>query len=205
MKKVIASVALFALGFTLALQAQVVNDNTNGVPGAAVTSTSPPTSWTDIFANAGKLISGSTNWVVDTGLGHSVQGTGRSLVWGQVGYNFNQNVGLALGYDYLWGSGHTSFNQVSGGITLQMPIHPFAFIGSTFLTNVLVTPWAGQFMATASKGNVVSSITTAGINYDIVKIKNLTLSALAGYEKRAGSGYFDGGYGLVGVALRRNF
>lgn len=176
------------LGMALAVQAQ-----TNTMP-----------SFTAAIDLLGKTIENSTNYAVVFGYGHSITGTGKNLGFGEVAYNFNPYVGLALGYDALWGNKQHQFNSLSGGVTLQMKVHPFAFIGSTFLTNVVCTPIAFDQVAT-SKASTVANIIGAGVDFDAFNFSNWGLHLGIDYEKRTGDPVWDAEYVLGHIALSRNF
>lgn len=149
-------------------------------------------------------VSSSTNWTVVAGAGRSTTGS-KNLAFGDVCYAFNDNVGAVIGYDYLWGHGASEFNSVKGGLTLQATIHPLAFIGSTFATNIVGTPFVGALVATPKTGDNIGLITTAGINFDVFRFKNFSLDAGAQYENRTGQGGWNGNYILLHVGLSRKF
>ena len=155
----------------------------------------------------GQAIASSTNWTGVAGYGRSTKGN-RNLAFFDAAYNFNQNVGIVAGYDYLWSKGQVSqANVVKGGVTLSATIHPFAFVGSTFLTNVLATPFASDLLATPSGNNNsgIGNIVTAGVNFDLYSFKNFELVSGLQYENRMGQGYWDGHYGMVHLGISRRF
>lgn len=190
MKTHLAIITVSALA--LAANAQTTNQVTNYMP---------PLNWVQL---AGQEIATSTNWVVVGGYGHTVKGTGKNLIFGEVGYNFNNYAGLIGGYDYLWGSNKHQFNSVYGGLTLQLPMHPFTALGSTFLTNVVATPFVFDQVATSSS-STVANITGVGIDFSVTSFANLELHAGVSYEKRVGDKVWDGEYGLIHLAVTRNF
>lgn len=155
----------------------------------------------------------ATNWTVVGGYGRSLESStklgNKNVAFAAVAYNFTENVGLIAGYDTLWsGSGATkssTFNSLKGGLTLQLPTHPFAFIGSTFLTNVVATPFAGDVLATPKNGDAIGNIVTTGINFDLFAIKNFEVVSGFQYEKRTGQGDWDGNYILFHAGLSRRF
>ena len=151
-------------------------------------------------------IASSTNWTVIGGAGRATKGN-RDLAFGAIAYNFNQNVGVVAGMDTLWAPGKHQNNVVKGGITLSAPIHPFAFLGSTFATNIIGTPFVAGLVAAPSGGSSdsVATIGSVGVNFDIVKFKNFELVAGAQYETRSGSGFWNGNYGLVHLGISRRF
>ncbi len=158
-------------------------------------------------------VANSTGWSVLGGGGHSVTGS-KSIAFAQLDYQFNGPVGLVLGYDYLWApkwakaqdNGHsTQLEAVNGGVTFSAQIHPFAFIGSTFLTNVVVSPFAAEKLATPKNGNAIGALTDAGFTYDFVQLGNFEFSGAAIYENRSGQGYWDGNFGMVSLMFTRLF
>lgn len=189
---------------SLPLLAQQINTN-NAVPGSATFSTTPPASFGAGVSEIGKAITSSTNWAILGGYGHSVDSGDKNIVFADLAYNFNDYVGVVIGYDYLWdGQGH-ELNSLKGGATLQVPLHPFTFIGSTFLTNIVCTTFVGDLIAQPQNGSTVANIVTTGVNFNLYAIKNLELCAGVQYEKRTGDGRFDGNYALLHIALTRNF
>lgn len=155
----------------------------------------------------GQAIAASTNWTVIGGYGRATAGN-RNLAFADAAYNFNQNVGIVAGYDYLWSKGQVSqANIVKGGITLSAPIHPFAFLGSTFLTNTIATPFVSDLLATPSGNNNsgIGNIVTGGVNFDIVSFKNFELVSGIQYENRMGQSYWDGNYILIHLGISRRF
>jgi hypothetical protein len=183
-----AVAALLAIGFTA--QAQ--------------TSTNPP-SFSSGLGIMWDAVTTSTNWSVLGGYGHSTTGS-KSIAFGDVAYNFTQNVGVVVGYDYLWAPGRLNeANLVKGGVTLNATVHPFAFIGSTFLTNVVGQPFVADLLAQPQAGNDIGNIVTTGVNFNIVSISNYELSTGAQYEVRTGQGTWDGNYGLIHLAITRTF
>jgi hypothetical protein len=155
----------------------------------------------------GQAIAASTNWTVVSGYGRSTSGN-RNLAFFDVAYNFNENVGIVAGYDYLWSKGQQSqANIVKGGITLSATIHPFAFVGSTFLTNVVATPFAADLLATPSGNNNsgIGNIVTAGVNFDVLSFKNFELVSGLQYENRMGQGYWSGNYLMEHLGISRRF
>lgn len=140
-----------------------------------------------------QAITDSTNWTLIGGYGHSLKGK-NNLAFGDLAYSFNSNVGLVAGCDDLWASGQRAqANIVKGGVTLGAHIRPFAFIGSTFLTNITANVFASDLLATP-KGNssAIGNIITTGLNFDLLSFKNLEFVAGVQLEKRMGQGNWDG-------------
>jgi hypothetical protein len=184
--------------------AQSIDDNTNGVPGAAVAKAEPPSQFYAGWLLMAQAMAVSTNWALVGGYGHSFSGIGRNIAFGEVGINFNDYVGAVLGNDYLFGAGNHQFNSLSGGMTITLPLHPFAFLGSTILTNILVKPVAFDQVATSSS-STVANLMGIGMDFDVYLISNFSVHAGIDYEKRTGDSRWDGDYGLVHIALSRYF
>ena len=155
----------------------------------------------------------ATNWSGVVGGGHSLTGS-KSIVFGDLAYNFTQNVGVVIGYDDLFApkwakplanGQDNQANIVNGGVTLNATIHPFAFVGSTFLTNIVGQPFVTDLIAQPKGNNAIGNIITTGVNFDIVSFSNFELSAGAQYESRQGQGFWDGNYALAHLALTRTF
>jgi len=184
MKKIIASLILVS---ALAVQAQSSGSFSGGLQ------------------QIGDAVSSSTNWTAIAGYGHSTSGN-KSLLFADIAYNFNQNVGIVGGYDYLFGNGNSQANIVKGGVTLSLPMHPFAFLGSTFATNITCTPFVADLLATPkNSGAGIGNIMTTGVNFDVYSFKNFELGAGVQIEKRTGQGDWDGSYYLVHLAISRKF
>lgn len=155
----------------------------------------------------------ATNWTVVGGYGRSLESStklgNKNVAFAAVAYNFTENVGLIAGYDTLWsGSGATkssTFNALKGGLSLQLPTHPFAFVGSTFLTNVVATPFVADLLATPKSGDAIGNIVTAGINFDLWAVKNFEIVGGVQIEKRTGQGDWDGKYALFHLGVSRRF
>lgn len=155
-----------------------------------------------IMANA---LSSGTNWTAIAGYGRGLTGN-KNVAFADVAYSLNQNVGVIAGYDVLWGGGQHEANSVKGGVSLQTSIHPFAFIGTTFLTNVVATPFAADCLATPKDSSAgIGNIVTTGANVDIYAFSKFEVNVGAQYENRTGQGRWDGGYALFHAGLTRKF
>ena len=204
------SIPLLLIGSLAAFTASAqvtTTTGTNGVTTTVTNTATPPATFTieGGLTQIYQALETSTNWAVWAGYGHSVQGVGRSVVFGDIGYNFNDYVGIVVGYDYLWGNGGHELNSVKGGMTLQLPMRPFAFIGSTVLTNLTCTPVVFDLVATADGGNDVGNIVGGGVDFDVYAFGNLQIHAGIDYENRSGEGIWNGDYVNFHAALSRNF
>ena len=170
----------------------------------------PPTpSFSAGLQEMADAVSSSTNWTLIGGIGRSTKGS-RNIAFGAVAYNFNENVGIVAGIDTLWAP-HQDVerqqNVVKGGVTLSAPIHPFAFIGSTFATNIVGIPFAAALIASPSGGSsdAIATIGTVGCNFDIISFKNFELVVGGQYETRSGSGFWNGNYIIGQIGISRRF
>ena len=192
------------IGLAALLASVTVQGQTNEIPNLL-----PPVPASSIqggLQEIGQAVASSTNWTVLSGYGRSLSDN-RNLAFGAVAYNFNQNVGIVLGYDRLWANGQPSVvNAVKGGITLSAKIHPFAFLGSPFFSKLEATPFVADLLATPrGNGNALGNIVTTGVNFDVYSFKNFELGVGAQYEKRMGQGFWDGNYGVIHVAITRKW
>lgn len=143
------------------------------------------------------------NWTVLGGYGRGLHGS-KNLAFEDVAYNFTENVGLLVGLDQLWAAGKSQNNTVRGGVTLSAKVHPFAFLGSTVLTNMVATPFVSDCVATGYGGDSVANVLATGMNFDIVKIGNFEVISGFFFEKRTGQSDWDGDYlaGFAGISRR---
>ena len=145
----------------------------------------------------------STNFAVALGGGRSLKG-GNTLAFADYIYNFNENVGAVLGYDYLWSSTKgqaSSANFVKGGLNLQAPIKPFKNFGAT---NFTVTPFGSLLM---SSGNgQVGQIEVGGINYETPMFWGIRMNLGGFYENRSGNDSpYNGAYLCGHIAISKGF
>lgn len=185
MKKTLALIALLAL-VSMPAMAQ-----TNGL-------------FTGIEQTANALV-GVTNWNFATGYGRATTGN-RNLAFTDILYNISENVGFVVGGDYLWSKNNGQFNTLKGGVTLQVPVHLFAFLGSTFLTNAVATPFGSELIAQPSGNTVgVGNIVLGGMKMDLATVSNFKLSLGAFYESRVGQGKWDASYPAGFAIVSRAF
>ena len=188
------------------------------VASAQTTNTAPPAS----FASAGVTIPpqladpsisgglqqiydaalGSTNFVVALGGGRSTKGK-NNLAFADYIYNFNQNVGAVLGYDYLWSNVKgtpTSLNFVKGGLNVKAEIAPLKGIAPNFK----VTPFGAILIDTS--GGQVGQIVVAGADYHIGIAKGWNFNVGGFYENRTGGNTaYDGAYICGHIAVSKGF
>lgn len=189
MNKIKTVIGLAMLSLALTTQAQSTNSSPSFSAG---------------LREIADAISSSKDWTVVAGAGRSTTGS-KNLAFADVAYAFNDNVGAVVGYDYLWSRGNDQLNAVKGGLTLQATIHPLAFIGSTFATNIVGTPFVSALVATPKSGDNIGLITTAGINFDVYRFKNFSVDSGFQLENRTGQGEWNGNYLLIHLGLSRKF
>ena len=206
----------------MAVTCSAMGQATNPPPAAAAPAATPPVATPATPAPAASSSSGTnsfvgglnemfmavatgTNWTGLAGYGRGLSGN-HNVGYADVAFNFSKNVGVLVGYDALWGAGQSQFNAVKGGVSLNftgpLPLLPLL---PTAMTNIPVTVYAAQLIATPKGGNAVGALTVAGADIDILPVKNFELVAGAAYENRSGQGSWDGNYILFHVGFRRNF
>ena len=168
----------------------------------AVATTNPPASFSSGLQMIYDSVAVSTNYAVALGGGRATTGN-RNLAFADYIYNVSQNVGLVVGYDYLWSSTkgvQSQANIVKGGITLSAVIYPFKNFG---YTNLYVTPFANVLMASGS--GTVSEIVTAGGKLDFAHVGSWNIGAVAFYEDRIGAGDWTAKYICGGIEANKGF
>ena len=192
--------ALLLIGCSFAAKAQTVV--TNQVPNLMPPSNDPIVSGIESAAQAALS---STNWTAAAVGG--VDTTGKKyLVAGEFAYGFNQYVGLIAGVEGLYSKGTKSqFSAVKGGLTLSYPLHPFACLGSTPLTNIVASPFVSDQIATPSGGSNLGNLLIYGLNFNVLAFANFELVAGFDYEQRTGQGFWDGDFYLIHAGLNRRF
>ena len=130
----------------------------------------------------------STNFAFAAGGGRSTTGN-RNLAFADLAYNFNQNVDLIIGYDYLSQPHASQVNLVKGGINLQADLKPFKSLG---FPNFTVTPFGFGLVATGD--GTVSEILGGGVKTVIYSFKGFNVNVGVLYEKRTGDGIWNGEY-----------
>lgn len=108
---------------------------------------------TTLFDNVLTNFVGATNWAIEPYFTYAPKSPSSKVGGGVlVGYDFTQNIGLALGLDYLG-----QLSLVSGNVTVQAPFHlstifPSSLVSSLSLSNVVISPFALAGVGTASSG-----------------------------------------------------
>src|ERR1041385_117795 len=132
----------------------------------------------------GQALLSATNWTVTTGYGHGLKNNG-NIAFADLAYNFNENVGVVVGFDQRGGGGQSQFNDIRGGITLSLPMRPFKVLGGTnFLTKLVATPFVADLLATPRSGDSIGNLIVTGAKVDLWNIGNFNLGLLGAYEHR---------------------
>jgi hypothetical protein len=170
----------------------------------ATTGTTSSSFSADFAATVNDIINGP--WGFMGGYGHSLSGTGQSVAFGLLTYNFTSNTngggfnsGAIVGYDKLWG-GHqdvTEINSFSGGWQISYSGN----LASFDLTNVTWIVTGFQLIATPQGNNAVGAITGVAFALDVYSFHNFDIMPTFIYESRNGQTHFDGNYGLVALAV----
>lgn len=147
----------------------------------------------------------STNMAFAAGGGRGLTAS-KNLVFADYLYNFNQNAGLVIGYDYLWGNHQSSANVVKGGLNLQTSFAPLGQLG---FTNIVLNPFASYLVATPTSGTSndggLGGIAIIGVDWKYNIAKDLYLHAGGFFENRTGQEYWNGNYLAGHVALSFRF
>lgn len=196
----IVTIILLTACLVIGVHAQTIP--TNQVPNLLPPSNNPITSGIESAAVAAFA---STNWTVAAAGGIDTTGT-KYIVAGEFAYGFNQYVGLIAGVEDLFAKGqHSQFSAVKGGLTLSYLVHPFAFLGSTALTNIVASPFVSDQIATPKGGANLGNLLIYGLNFNVTGFSNFELVAGVDYETRMGQGYWDGNYWLMHCGITRRF
>jgi hypothetical protein len=198
----LTAAAILAFGATLCFGQTVTSTNASG----GTTTTTPATD-SGAFGHLGAIakdITSGTNWAVVAGGGRATSGN-RNVAFAAVAYSFQNGVGIIAGEDVLFGKGKPQAAALKGGVTLQTTIHPLAFIGTAWATNILGQPFVGDLLATPKGNNGIGNIMTTGINFDFVNFGRFAFGGGFQYENRSGQGPWSGNYVLGHLAFRRTF
>ena len=177
----------------------------NRAKGQTITATTnQPSSFSNGLQEIYDSVAVSTNYALTFGAGRATTGN-RNAAYADYVYDVSQNVGLVVGYDYLWTAKAAGVpsqaNLVKGGITLSALIYPLKNFG---LTNVAVTPFANVLLATGNGS--ASEIITAGGKVDLVKFGGgWNFGAVGFWETRKDAGYWTGDYIFAGLVVHKGF
>lgn len=148
-------------------------------------------------------VAGSTNFGFAAGYARGTTGN-RNVAFADVPYNFNSNVGLLIGYEYLWTAKAAGIpsqaNLVKGGLNLQADLKPLKQFG---FTNFTVTPFG--FALVASGNGTVSEIIGGGAKTTVLTWKGLNVNLGVLYENRTGAGFWNGRYVGGFAAISKGF
>lgn len=146
----------------------------------------------------------ATNWYAGGGYGRGLTGN-KSVAFADVAYNFNENVGVVVGMDTLWGGAAGQTEIVKGGVTLSLPGHPLAFTGISYLAAVQGRAFVSDLLATPKNGNTLGNLIVTGYEFDLYTVSNFELYLAVMYENRSGQGYWDGNYAMIQGGISRRF
>ena len=187
--------ALLCLGSLAAARAQTVTNTTT-------------TDVANLLGDIG-LSSNPTNWAAAPFVGFKSGQTAIGIVAIE---NVYKGVGVIGGVDTLFGGGKVgSANIVSGGVTLQVPLHPLQFLGLTgWPSNLVATPYGIAMVGTPIRGTGgadggLASITRAGAEVDLFTWKQFKFGPAVDYGRRSGSGNYNGNWVDVVITGRINF
>ena len=153
----------------LHLQAQTTNSSSSSSSSSssasASTSTNAPTisgglmEIYDALESSG--LTTATNYALEPYLTYAPSAPSGNQVGGGIlaVYNLSTYLGTGLGVDYLG-----QFSLVSAQVQLKVPLHPFAFTGVSWATNIVVAPFALAGVGaglSGSTGNAIA-VTDAG-------------------------------------------
>lgn len=120
-------------------------------------------------------------------------------------YNVNEYVGAGLGLDWLG-----QFNLVSGNVTLRLPVHPLAFIGSEWAKNFTVTPFGIGGIATPLGGAGEDNGRAAGIfgggaSFEVLKLAGGQVSTGAAVVNWTEAGDYSGNHYQIFLSWNKDF
>lgn len=118
-------------------------------------------------------------------------------------YNVNNYFGAVVAVDYIGGQ----FLGVSGGIQIQMLIHPLSSFG---VTNFSLTPFAISAVGTSLQGGgggngAVQTIETAGLDAHFGHLWGGQFLVGGAYGTRSGAGAYSGGYINAFIGWKKGF
>lgn len=183
---------------TFSLSAQTTN-GTAGTPGTNVTQVPnllPPLptisgGLTQIYEaiNTSGLTT-ATNYAIEPYLTYAPSAPSGNQIGGGIfaAYNVSKLIGTGLAVDYLG-----QFSLVSAQVQLKVPMHPFAFLGSAWATNLVVAPFALAGVGTPlSGGNGAIAVTDAGAYVQFGHLWGGQFNTGAAVGKWANAGDYSG-------------
>ena len=145
-----------------------------------------------------------TNFAFVAGAGRGLVGN-KTVYFGDMFYNLNQNAALVLGGDVLHAPGINNANIVKGGLQLQAAFYPFPSV----MPKLKVTPFAGYLVATPTGGNQnnggIGAIAYTGVDWHYEFATSWFFHVGMVYQNRTGEGTFDGNYGCLYGAVGYHF
>ncbi len=145
----------------------------------------------------------STNYALAFGGGRSTTGN-KNLGFADYVYNVSQNVGLVVGYDYLWTAKKygiaSQANLIKGGISFSALIYPLKNFG---LTNFAVMPFANGLVATGNGS--ASEIITAGGKFTFASFSGWNFGGVGFWETRKDAVYWTADYICAALEFDKGF
>ena len=133
----------------------------------------------------------ATNYAVEPYLTYAQKAPGGNRVGGGVlaVYNVSKYIGTGLGVDYLG-----QFSLVSAQVQLKVPTTPFSWTGISWLTNLIVAPFAiaGVGTSLSGGGNGAIAITDAGAYVQFGHLWGGRFNAGGAYGRWDNAGLYSG-------------
>ena len=197
--------------------------SSNGVTtitGTGTTSTDTSASsttnfWSDVVNVLGDigLSSNPTNYAAGVFTGIKTSGDQYSI-GAYVVENVNNNIGVMVGIDQLFGGGKTdSENVASGGLTLKAGTHPLRFLTSatnTWAYNLVATPYVAALVTTPIGGTgdsagSLGALVRSGVIIDVYNLNGWKIGVGADYGNRTGCGNYNGNWIDLTFNVRKGF
>ena len=179
--------AILLATITLNLQAQTTNSSSSSTN--APTISGGLTEIYDALERSG--LTTATNYALEPYLAYAPSAPSGNQVGGGAlaVYNVSTYLGTGLGVDYLG-----QFSLVSAQVQFKVPLHPFAFIGVSWATNLVVAPFALAGVGTGlsgSPGNAIA-VTAAGAYVEFGRLWGGRFNTGAAIGKWSNAGNYSG-------------
>lgn len=186
--KLLIIIALIAAACALAAHAQtnapspVTTTSTNTIAGGI-------TEIWDAIETSG--LTTATNYAVEPYLTYAQDAPSGNKIGGGafIAYNVSHYIGTGLGVDYLG-----QFSLVSADIQLKVPTRPFASTGISWLTNIVIAPFAlagvGKSLSGGADGAI--AVTDAGAYVQFGELWGGKFNVGAAYGRWDNAGSYSG-------------
>ena len=200
----IAIQALVLGALAASLEAQTITNTVAG-GGTATNTATISGGLTEIWnAIESSGLASATNYAVEPYLTYASEAPSGNKIGGGafIAYNISKYVGAGLGFDYLG-----QFSLVSGEVQLKVPTQPFAWTGVSWLTNVVVAPFALAGVGTAVSGSSSGAIavTDAGAYVQFGHLWGGRFNAGAAYGRWDNAGAYSGPREHIFVGWSKGF